>query len=87
MNINLHIDRLVLDGLPIEHHHGPLIKTAVELELGRLLAASGLENSLTGGGAIPSAQAAGIQMSSDSNPARLGQQIGRAIYGGIGKQT
>jgi len=85
MNINLHIDRLVLDGLPIDHHQGPLIKAAVEAELSRLLTANGLANSLMTGGAMPSAPAPGIQVSRDSNPARLGQQIGRAIYGGIGK--
>jgi len=85
MNINLHIDRLVLDGLPTDHHQGPLIKAAVEAELTRLLTANGLANSLMAGGAMPSAPAPGIQMSSDSNPTQLGQQIGRAIYGGIGK--
>lgn len=87
MNINLHIDRLVLDGLPIDHHQGPLIKAAVEVELSRLLTANGLANSLLAGGAVPSAPAPGIQLAKDSNPARLGRQIGRAIYGGIGKPT
>ena len=85
MNINLHIDRLVLDGLPIDHHQGPLVKAAVEAELSRLLTANGLTNSLLAGGAMPSVPAPGIQVANDSNPARLGQQIGRAIYGGIGK--
>ena len=87
MNINLHIERLVLDGLPIDHHQGPLIRAAVEVELGRLLTANGLANSLMAGGAVPSVPAPGIQMSEASNPARLGQQIGHAIYGGIGKAT
>jgi hypothetical protein len=87
MNINLHIDRLVLDGLPIEHQDGPLVKAAVEAELSRLLTANGLANSLMAGGAMPSTPAPGLQMSSDSSPARLGQKIGRAIYGGIGKPT
>lgn len=85
MNINLHIDRLILDGLPIERHHGPLVKAAVEAELSRLLAADGLANSLMAGGAMPSVRAPGIQLASDSNPTRLGQQIGRAVYGGIGQ--
>lgn len=85
MNINLHIDRLVLDGLPIDHQDGPLVKAAVEVELSRLLTTNGLANSLLAGGAMPSAPAPGIQMARDSNPTRLGQQIGRAIYGGIGK--
>jgi len=85
MNINLHIDRLVLDGLPIEHQDGPLVKAAVEAELSRLLTANGLANGLLSGGAMPSVSAPGIQMSSDRNPGRLGQQIGLAIYGGVGK--
>ena len=30
MNIDLHIERLILDGLPIEHNQGSLVKSAVE---------------------------------------------------------
>lgn len=85
MNINLHIERLVLDGLPVEHHQGPLVKAAVEAELSRLLTADGLANSLMSGGAMPSAPAPGIQLTSNRNPTQLGQQIARAVYGGIGK--
>ena len=84
LNINLHIERLVLDGLPIDRHHGPLVKAAVEAELSRLLTANGVARGLGFAGAIPSAPAPGIQMSSDS-PTQLGQQIGRAVYKGIGK--
>lgn len=85
MNINLHIERLVLDGLSIERHHGPLVKAAVEAELSRLLTAYGLANGLMLGGAMPSLPAHNIRMAENSNPAKLGQQIGRAVYGGIGK--
>ena len=85
MKINLHINRLVLGGLPIEQHHGPLVKAAIEAELGRLLAHDGLANSLMTGGAMPSAPAPGIQVQPGSSPARIGQQIGRAVYGGIGQ--
>ena len=85
MNINLHIDRLVLDGLPIEHRQGPLLKAAVEAELSRLLTADGLANSLMTGGATPSVPAPGIQLANESSPQQLGEQIGRAVYGGLGK--
>lgn len=85
MNINLHIERLVLDGLPIEHHHGPLVKAAVEAELSRLLAADGLANSLMSGGAMPSVPAPNIQLASNSSPIQLGQQIAHSLHGGIGK--
>lgn len=86
MSIKVHIERLVLDGLPVERHQAPLIQTAVEVELARLLVADGLAPTLkSGGGATPSVSAPGIQLSSDSNPAQIGQQIARAVYGGIGK--
>ena len=85
MSINVHIERLVLDGLPVARHQAPLIQTAVEAELARLLIADGLAPALKSGGATPSVQAPGIQFTSDSSPAELGQQIARAVYGGIGR--
>ena len=85
MNINLHIERLVLDGLPIEHHQGALVKAAIEAELGRLLTVEGLADGLISGGAVPSVPARGIQLASNSSPRKLGQRIARALHGGIGK--
>jgi hypothetical protein len=85
MKINIQIERLVLDRLPVEHRQGPLLKAAVEAELSRLLSANGLANNLMSGGAVDSVHAPGIQLGSDNNPVRLGQQIGRALNGGLGK--
>jgi hypothetical protein len=85
LKINVQIERLVLDGLPIEHHHGPLVKAAVEAELSRLLGVDGLADSLMAGGAMASTHAPDIYLASNSNPSRLGQQIASAVYGGIGK--
>jgi hypothetical protein len=85
VKINIQIERLVLDRLPIEHRHGALLKAAVEAELGHLLATGGLAESLMSGGAVPSLPAPGIQLGSDNNPITLGQQIGRAVSGGLGK--
>ena len=85
MKINLHIERLILDGLPIAHHQGSIVKVAVEAELTCLLAANGLNPDFQSGGAVPSVKADGIQMTNDSRPADLGNQIAKAVYGGIGK--
>jgi hypothetical protein len=85
MNINIHIERLILDGLPIAHNQGPLVQAAVEAELAQLLAADGLGPSLQAGGALYRIPAGSIQLASDGNPNTLGQQIARAVYGGIGK--
>ena len=85
MNINLHIERLVLDGLPVNHGENAFVKTAVEAELGRLLAANGLNPDFHPGGDEPSLKADGFQMNNDSDPAHLGHQIAQALYAGIGK--
>jgi hypothetical protein len=86
MSINVHIERLVLDGLPIARHQAPLIQMAVEAELARLLVANGLTPTLRSvGGATPSVHAPGIEFNSNSSPAELGHKIARAVYGGIGR--
>ena len=85
MKINIQIERLVLDPLPIGRHQGSLLKAAVEAELSRLIDADGLADNLMSGGAVPSMPAPNIQLGSDNNPTKLGQQIGRAVYGGLGK--
>jgi hypothetical protein len=84
MSIKLHIERLVLDGLPVTRSQGPLVKAAVETELARLMAEGGLAQELASGGAVPSVRADGIN-SVGGSPARIGRQIAKAVYGGIGK--
>jgi hypothetical protein len=85
VKINIQIERLVLDGLPVEHHQRHLVKAAVEAELGRLIAADGLAHNVLSGGATPSMGTPGFRLTNESNPTQVGQQIGRAVYGGLGK--
>jgi len=85
MNINLHIERLILDGLPITRGQSPLVQAEVETELARLLTERGLASSLQSGGAMPSLRAGSIQVETESNPTQLGRQIAQAVYGGIGE--
>jgi hypothetical protein len=87
MNIQLHIERLVLDGLPIERAQGPHVQAAMEAELSRLLTEHGLATDLQAGGAVPSINANGIQLSSGSSPTQLGTQIAQSVYGGIGDRS
>ena len=51
MNINVAIERLVLDGIDVPYHQRSLLQAAVEGELARLLADGGLAPSLLAGGA------------------------------------
>jgi hypothetical protein len=84
MNINLHIERLILDGLLIEANQGALVKAMLEAELTHLLEAQGLSVALQAGGAMPSLRAAAIELNELNNPEQVGSQIARAVYAGIG---
>jgi hypothetical protein len=85
MNINLHIERLVVDGLAMPHQHRPIFQAAVEAELGRLLGENGLMPGMMTGGSWPSLAANAIQLASGSNPNQLGQQVAQAVFRGIGR--
>jgi len=86
MNIDLHIERLVLDDLIIARHQTPQIRAAIEAELTRLLGEHGLAANLQSGGAMPSVSADDIRLTSASNPGQIGQQIAQSVYGGIGSK-
>jgi len=83
MKIHVHIDRLILDGLPIVGHSGPMIQDAVQAELIRLFAEGSVSTSLLAGGAIPSLRTATIQITPHSKPNALGHNIASAVHGGL----
>ncbi len=85
MNINVHIEHLILDGLSISHHQRPRLQAAVETELARLLAADGLAPSSVAGSWVSRVPAGTIQLASESDPTHLGRQIAQAVYRGIGR--
>jgi hypothetical protein len=85
MSINLHIERLILDGLFESHAEGPVIGTAMETELARLLADGGLKSDIQSGGAFPSVRVSTVQLP-QAKAVPLGQQIARAVYHGIGPE-
>jgi len=85
MNINVHIERLILDGLPIEVGQGALVQAAVEAELARLLAEGSIAPGPQSGGALPSIRADAIQLMAQSSPAQMGQQIAQSVHEAIGK--
>jgi hypothetical protein len=66
MKIELHIEQLILDGLPLEKRHGPLVRAAVEKGLTRLIAAHGLGHEWRSGGAVPKVRVGGIQLSNET---------------------
>jgi hypothetical protein len=86
MNINLHIERLILDGLPVEGSQAPNVQAAVEAELTRLLAQNGLAGGLQAGSILPSIHVNHIQFTPENTPIQMGTQIAKSVYSGIGNK-
>ena len=84
MNVHLHIEQLVLEGLPVAAGDGGAIGAAVETELTRLLA-GGISGPGLRGGARDAVAGADVQLTGDDTPLSVGRQIGRAVYGGINR--
>lgn len=83
--MNVHIERLILEGLPVNIRQGPQIRSAIQRELARLLAAHGLSDELRGGIAVPGVRAGAIQLGPENQPAKLGHSIAQAVHNGIGR--
>jgi hypothetical protein len=92
MNIHLHIEGILLDGIDLPAHQLPLFQQAVEAELSRLLSAGGLQSGLENGAALREAPADGPLAPAGSpatgealDPAGFGREVARAVYGGFGR--
>lgn len=86
MNIELHIERLILDGLTVEPGQRAEVQAAVEAELTRLLATGELNPELLSGGAVRSLGAGEIQVTNQTSAAQLGNHIAQAVHSGIGTE-
>ena len=84
LNINLHIDRLILDGIDIASHQHTDLQMVVETEIARLLSEGGLGSGLSAGTTVRELSGGMIQPAG-SDPTEFGKQIARAVYGGIGE--
>jgi len=84
MNITLHIERLVLEGLSLSPGDDPLLKAAVEAELAHLLGNRGLGDAARSSGATYRVRPADIQSPNNGSAAQLGKHIAAAVYEGIG---
>lgn len=86
MNIRLHIERVVLEGLDLSQAEAQNLHASLEAELTRLLA-GGLAPQLLSGGAYPSLAVPGLESGEHPPPkaSTLGSQVAQAVYGGIGR--
>jgi hypothetical protein len=81
MNLDLHIERLVIDG-EVAPGEVPGIRRDLKRELTRLLRDGGLSHELRDGAALPSVRGGSIGHNPDRAP--LGSRLARAVYEGIG---
>jgi hypothetical protein len=82
MKINLHIERLVLEGAAIEPGQSHLLQASVASELTRLVAAGGFSPKLVRGAELQDVSGDRIA-EAGNNPTQLGQQIAQSVYGRI----
>lgn len=77
--IVLHVDRVVLDGVPLDGHQRDQLRSALADELARRL--DGIEPGplLRGGGAVPRVRAAGVAVDPAGSPAALASQVAASV--------
>jgi hypothetical protein len=81
MNIELHIDELVLHGFNSTDRM--VIAAAVERTLMRLLVERGLPPTLQQSGALAQLDGGSFTVTPHRNPEAIGAQVARAIYEGL----
>ena len=86
MKINLHIERLVLEGLPLNSWQAPLVQLAVQEELTRLLGLRPVATQLRSGGAVPYARGGAVRFRGETGPRHLGTQIAQSVHDGLSHQ-
>jgi len=81
MNVELHIEQLVLHGFaPSDRHR---IGAAIQQELARLLVEQGIPPGLAQGKTIGQLDGGAFEMRAGTPPRVIGAQIAQAIYGGL----
>jgi hypothetical protein len=78
MNIDLHIDELILHGFPTTDR--ARITAAIECELARLLAERGVPAALTQGGITAQLDAGAFHVARDAGVDAIGAQAAQTIY-------
>jgi hypothetical protein len=84
MPLQLTIDRLILDGISLRPDAIPILQAALESELALLLGTGSLP--LSADLNLAGLRAGAISLPPGNDPAQLGAQIARSLYGSLGGQ-
>jgi hypothetical protein len=85
VNIQVDIERLVLDGINLSYRERQQLGAGLESELRRLLAQDGPGAKLLAGSALRSVPAGAIEWTPGGDPTALGKQIAHSVYEGLRK--
>jgi hypothetical protein len=83
MKVVVHIERLVLEGLPVSYAQGAQVRVALARELSAMLA-GGLAPELRAGCALPQVSVPQMAFAATDPPAAIGRAIARSVHGRIG---
>jgi hypothetical protein len=83
MNVNLHIERLVLEGLPFTSRDAALVREAVQAELARLFDQRDAAAGSFADAALPSMQGTPLRPPATETPPHFGAAIAQSVYGAI----
>jgi hypothetical protein len=83
MNINLHIERLVLEGLGLTRSESEEVRQYFGAELGRLCSEGEILNGITAGFET-SRLSAKWTGAPTKDPQRIGERLAHSVYGGLG---
>ena len=84
MSVRLHIEHLVVEGIDVPHGARRAFRAALERELTQRIAAGGIGDELSSGGAVPSVAAPAIDLASGTDAPRLGAAIAGSVFAGLG---
>jgi hypothetical protein len=83
MRINLHIERIVVDGLPVDRRGAEAMRQALQGELTRLFTDEGIPPSLHADTALNALRTPSIAFTKNTTPVAIGQQIANSVHGGL----
>jgi hypothetical protein len=84
VNLEVHIERVVFNGIAVEPGDRADVRAAIEAELVRRLAANGVARGLLAAGAVASVPGGAVELGDTRDPRRLGLQVAGAVHVAIG---
>jgi len=83
VRIVLHVDRVLVEGIPVGPGDGEAIGDALRSELSELLVRGGLGAEVLAGGAAPLVRGGTVGFGLRPDPRALGRGIARSVYEGL----